>query len=368
VTTTAINPDFLHPATLNICGAHSSGKTTLMRQLLSGWQGRYMVGCFKYNAPESEVDRSGPESALISESGAAQVVMSHPFRQAVLIESPLDLLQKRQLFQNCDFVLAEGKTTHAGPKLLLLDAEGRLLEQYRAGAFSDVLALIVDQPLAESLPLPVLERNDLAGIRAVVESWLAAQKQRAPLYGLVLAGGHSRRMGQDKAHLDYHGRPQVEHVRDLLTPLCREVLISSREAADFPAYHVLPDRLRDFGPIGGILSALQHDPQAAWLVVAIDLPLLSPATLSHLIAHRNPLAMGTAFQNPANGLPEPLCAIYEPRFRERLFAFLGAGIHCPRKAMLNSWVELLIPPEAESLANANTPEEQARLRATLSAE
>ena len=69
-----------------------------------------------------------------------------------------------------------------------------------------------------------------------------------------------------------------------------------------------------------------------------------------------------------NGLPEPLCAIYEPRFRERLFAFLGAGIHCPRKAMLNSWVELLIPPEAESLANANTPEEQARLRATLSAE
>ena len=110
--------------------------------------------------------------------------------------------------------------------------------------------------------------------------------------------------------------------------------------------------------MGGILSALQLDPNSAWLVVPCDLPFLSTATLQYLAEHRNPGKVATAFQSSENEFPEPLTSIWEPRSYGVLLRFLSLGYSCPRKALINSDIELLTPPNPNDLRNVNTPQER----------
>ena len=182
-----------------------------------------------------------------------------------------------------------------------------------------------------------------------------------PLFGLVLAGGQSRRMGRDKALLDYRGMSQLEWSDRLLKPLCAEVFVSSRpgQFASLPydGCRLLQDRFHDMGPMAGILTAFDAYPDAAWLVLACDLPYLDDATLRALLDGRDPDRDATAFDSAHDGLPEPLCAIYEPRFCTKLETLAAEGIRCPRKALLNADTARLALPAANALDNVNHPEE-----------
>ncbi|MFW7381224.1 MAG: NTP transferase domain-containing protein [Oligoflexus sp.] len=142
---------------------------------------------------------------------------------------------------------------------------------------------------------------------------------QAPLYGLILIGGKSKRMGTDKAWLSYHGRPQVLHLYQLLTTLCDAVFLSFREGQrdDDPRLQGLPyihDEMLDAGPIAGILAAQSKYPEAAWLVLACDLPCLTKEALIQLMESRDTNKFATCFTNVEDeSFPEPLCAIYEPK-------------------------------------------------------
>jgi molybdopterin-guanine dinucleotide biosynthesis protein A len=177
---------------------------------------------------------------------------------------------------------------------------------------------------------------------------------------LVLGGGRSTRMRADKANLAYHGKPQTEHCLDLLAAHCERSFLSCRnDQADQPGFAGLPqlhDTFLDMGPLGGILSALRAYRGAAFLVVACDLPFLDAASLSALVAGRDPSRIATAFAGPQDGLPEPLCAIYEPACYPRALTLLGEGVSCPRKVILKSSGLILPAPDLRSLINANDPE------------
>jgi molybdopterin-guanine dinucleotide biosynthesis protein A len=182
-----------------------------------------------------------------------------------------------------------------------------------------------------------------------------------PLYGLVLAGGRSKRMGRDKAALLYEGRTQLERAVELLAPLVERAYVSVRrdQASDslrarFPQ---IEDRRDDIGPIAGILAALATHPQAAWLVLACDLPLLDAPTLRHLVGARASRAPATAYRSSHDTLPEPLCAIYEPSCRAALEAYVAEGRHCPRQFLLRTGAVLLDEPNPQALDNINTPGE-----------
>lgn len=189
----------------------------------------------------------------------------------------------------------------------------------------------------------------------------------APVYGLVMAGGFSRRMGRDKALLDYHGEPQSVWTAKLLESVCENVLISCRANQDpgtgnrWPRIH---DREEDQGPIGGFLSAHAAHPDAAWLAVACDLPLLTSRTLKYLIAERDPRMLATVYRAQGDGLPEPLCALYEPEIMPVFKDFMGKGRFCPRKTLLlnEERVKLIDLPDADALDNVNTPEDLQRMR------
>jgi molybdenum cofactor guanylyltransferase len=182
-----------------------------------------------------------------------------------------------------------------------------------------------------------------------------------PLFGLVLAGGASKRMHRDKAALDYHGKPQLQWAYDLVSEVCTATFVSVRpDQRSDPLRSALPqiaDRLPGRGPLAGIDAALAEHPKAGWLVVACDLPQLTLEILQRLIAHRDPNRIATAYRSNFDGLPEPLCAIWEPGARTAVADWLAIGKECPRKLLINSNVMLLDLPVAEALDNVNTPQE-----------
>lgn len=183
----------------------------------------------------------------------------------------------------------------------------------------------------------------------------------APLYGLVLAGGHSRRMQRDKAALAYQGRSQLERTVELLESRVRRAFVSVRAAQrDDPLrsrFELIVDAQEDLGPVGGILAAQARYPDVAWLVLACDLPFLDAGTLDHLIGARAPERAAAAYRSSYDGLPEPLCAIYEPASAPALAAAVAAGQRCPRKFLSRADTRLLEQPAPGALENVNTPEE-----------
>ena len=137
------------------------------------------------------------------------------------------------------------------------------------------------------------------------------------IYGLVLAGGKSRRMGQDKALLRRDGRSQLALAFALLEQVTDRTFVSTRadqqhdaERGRFPQ---IVDHDDNIGPVAGILSAMQKFPNMDWLVVACDLPNLDLQTLTNLLAHRLDDSPFIAYRSSHDGLPEPLCAVYSQK-------------------------------------------------------
>ncbi len=182
-----------------------------------------------------------------------------------------------------------------------------------------------------------------------------------PVLGLVLAGGLSSRMRRDKATLEYRGKSQLERAFELAARYLPEVFVSVRagQAAD-PSrvrYPLIVDSVPGEGPIVGIRSALAARPEVAWLVLACDLPFLSDAALSQLLAERDSTASATAFRSAHDGLPEPLCAIWEPKSAAELAAYQAADGRCPRKFLMRHGAKILEPRDRRALDNINTPDE-----------
>ena len=181
------------------------------------------------------------------------------------------------------------------------------------------------------------------------------------LYGLVLAGGRSSRMGTDKALLVHDGRTQLETAVGLLGPVTDRQFVSVRpdqaddeERSRFPQ---IADRYEGIGPVAGILSAMEAYADVDWLVVACDLPNLDALTLGQLVAKRSRTRPFTAFQSSSDGLPEPLCAIYRNEALPIIRQFVDDGVVCPRKMLIRSDTKLLKQPNPDALHNVNTPED-----------
>ncbi|CAI9120051.1 NTP transferase domain-containing protein [Brytella acorum] len=184
----------------------------------------------------------------------------------------------------------------------------------------------------------------------------------SPLYGLVLAGGRSTRMGQDKAGLLYGDAPQLEAAYRRLRAVVDKAFVSVRQdqhddplRAGFPQIVDAPDTS---GPAAGLLAAHAARPDAVWLVLACDLPLLDDGTIENLIAARDGTHMAIAYRSEHDGLPEPLCTLWEPAGLEALKAQLATGRNCPRKCLINNDTLLLPPHMPGALDNINTPQER----------
>lgn len=251
------------------------------------------------------------------------------------------------------------------PATVLIWREDRLAKIIKRKAQLQACIAVVGAN-AEELPAEVLEALPkgvhfiglTAGWSKELAEFICSKVPVAPLKGLVLAGGKSTRMGKDKTRIDFHGKPQYHYVSDLLSEVTEAHYLSVQNSNDFPDVdNCLVDRLTGMGPFGAILTAFMHDPDAAWLVVATDLPKLDRVFLDELISQRAPERLATAFFNPETGFPDPLCTIWEPRAYRRMLTFMSRGYSCPRKVLINSDIALIESEQSYKLANVNTPED-----------
>jgi molybdopterin-guanine dinucleotide biosynthesis protein A len=173
-----------------------------------------------------------------------------------------------------------------------------------------------------------------------------------PLYGLVLSGGLSTRMGRDKGAIVYHATDQRSHCCNLLKPFCDDVFISVRkeqESLISPGLNLIFDRLEDVGPSAGILAAHEMNPSAAWLVLACDMPNITSDEISLLVHSRNPALSASCY---SLSTIEPFFSIWEPR---ALSYLKKCGHSSPRRALQSLNCEL-ISGDSFALRNVNAPE------------
>jgi molybdenum cofactor guanylyltransferase len=176
------------------------------------------------------------------------------------------------------------------------------------------------------------------------------------LYGLVLAGGRSTRMGTDKGLLVYHGKVQREHLFDLLSRFCEGVFTSCHAGQQLPEHlNPLVDTYDLKSPMNGILSAFQKFPDKAWLIVAVDMPYVDDRVLETLIRQRDRSKVATCFYNEVEKLPDPLLTIWEPVSYPMLLKTVKQGKISPRDFLATHGACMITPPDDKTLLNINSP-------------
>ncbi|RLC86005.1 MAG: molybdenum cofactor guanylyltransferase [Chloroflexi bacterium] len=192
--------------------------------------------------------------------------------------------------------------------------------------------------------------------------------------GIILAGGTSRRLGQDKRFLSINGQPLIARVLQRLRPLVGELLIVSREPEHFTGLdaRVVVDRYPGMGVLAGVhagLAAAQGD----WaFVVAADLPFLNPALLRALADLARRGAADVVVPRCAEGL-EPLHALYRPLV---CAPAAEAALLQGRRRVVSFYSQVRVlemppdeaarwDPERLSFFNVNTPEDWAFVQQRL---
>jgi molybdenum cofactor guanylyltransferase len=178
---------------------------------------------------------------------------------------------------------------------------------------------------------------------------------------IIQAGGQSRRMGRDKALIDFQGQPIIAHVIDTLRAVADDIVVVSNRSDLYSSFgvRVVPDYDPPCGPLGGLAAGLHAARHPLTVVVACDMPFLKANLLRWLIE----LADGYDAVVPQSGAEfEPLHAVYRRECHTPIVQRIERGER--RVISFFADVQLRSVPEAEwrvidpagrSLINLNTP-------------
>jgi molybdopterin-guanine dinucleotide biosynthesis protein A len=178
---------------------------------------------------------------------------------------------------------------------------------------------------------------------------------------LVLAGGKSTRMGEDKGLISYFGLEHRIYLAKLLSPFCEKTYISCQEnqlSENLDGCNPLIDLVPSKGPMSGLISAFLTHPNAAWLVIPCDLPLFSAKNITQLITERNVQGIATVFSSANHDYPEPLIGIWEPSAFPLIEQQYKEGNYSLLNILNNNYISLVSALDPEGLTNVNTPEEK----------
>lgn len=185
--------------------------------------------------------------------------------------------------------------------------------------------------------------------------------------GLILAGGASTRMRQDKVLLSLHGRRLVDHAVDVLTPLCERLLVAARGRWIPGLYVEGVDDAPGEGPLAAIVGGLRAAATPLVAVLAADMPFSNGDVLQRLAA----LWDGEAAVVPeAGGRIQPLHAVYATAAAPTFETMLASGERSVTAALAAAAAKIAGPAQhdpqgtaGEFWANINSPEDLARLGA-----
>jgi molybdopterin-guanine dinucleotide biosynthesis protein A len=135
------------------------------------------------------------------------------------------------------------------------------------------------------------------------------KKSHLNISGILLAGGKSSRMGREKGSISMGGKALFEYPLAVLEALCDEVLVSAGPGNEIKFQHpVVNDRVEGLGPLGGILSCLEHSSTPWNFILSYDMPLVSKGLVRHLMDLREEVEL--VIPGLDEHKPEPLCGLY----------------------------------------------------------
>ncbi len=287
--------------------------------------------------------------------------------QNLLLSSQPSIYGFKHLLNQTDIAFVNGNHFKATQQIVILHPKKLASLERKLDRLTNVSVIIKNG--VEEVPSFLQEHVQTATILEWDQSnklleYIQENIQRPLLNALILTGGKSTRMGEDKAQINYHGMSQLDYMIKLVNPHCEQSFISVRadQQEQYAAHECIADTFIGLGPFGGILSAFQKNPDSAFLVAAVDMPNINEAAIQELMEGRNPAKVATAFLNPATDFPDPLFTIYEPKAYPKLLQYLSLGYACPRKMLINEEIELITSQQENLLLNINTPTEKANYR------
>lgn len=178
--------------------------------------------------------------------------------------------------------------------------------------------------------------------------------------GLVLAGGHSTRMGRTKALIPQSGDTWLTRTAQLLAPYCERVWVSCRveQQAELSAAPWHGPWIFDHpewthtGPMNGLLSATKAQ-GGDWWVLACDYPLLTADDMTFMWEQARPDALATVFRNQ-EGFLEALLGIYRAPALPLLEDWVKKGHFSLQHFCRTHEVQVLDAPFPERLQNVNS--------------
>ena len=187
--------------------------------------------------------------------------------------------------------------------------------------------------------------------------------------GIILAGGHSTRMGRNKALLPLPSNAAVtfvEHLATLLLAQCSEVLLVVGDTQQASLYKdtglsIVMDETPNSGPLMGLYSGLRAIQATHALVVAVDMPFVLPEMIAFLLSQPSDERLLVPV---IDNVPQVLCAVYPRSLLPLIEECLRVGRRDPRSLLKVAPVYFLeeaqlraVDPQLRSFTNVNTPEE-----------
>ncbi|WP_300487112.1 molybdenum cofactor guanylyltransferase [Flavobacterium sp.] len=180
----------------------------------------------------------------------------------------------------------------------------------------------------------------------------------------LLSGGKSSRMGEDKGLKFLSGKPMISYLVDTL----RQLDIIPVIIAHHPGYKsfgltVIPDKIKDKGPLGGIYTALSHARETV-LIISADTPFVDSQAIEYLIRHHIADRINVL---DYKGKIQPLCGLYPFQLLPKIESNLIAN----KLKMMDFVTEndaniVSIPFESNGFQNINTPEELSKAEYEIS--
>ena len=183
--------------------------------------------------------------------------------------------------------------------------------------------------------------------------------KRKNLYGLIVCGGKSSRMGTDKSLLKYHGTEQRYHLCRMLEPFCDKIFISiNREQiiSAEPGYNFIVDKNEydEIGPMAAILSAFADHENKDWLVIGCDYPFIDQKTIADFLEIVTDNETAAFYKDD---FYEPLAAYYPKGLKENLQQQFQTGNYSLQQFLKNNYAAKFFPANAMTIRNINTTDE-----------
>ena len=190
-----------------------------------------------------------------------------------------------------------------------------------------------------------------------------------PITGIILSGGKSIRMGQDKAFLNVDGVPIIQRIITLFRQLFRESLIITNDPASYQSLETKTygDLFPNCGALGGLYTGLSFSSFHYSFCVACDMPFLKENLIEYLVGRID--GYNAIVPRTADGF-QPLHALYSKDCLEPIARTVREGkvklidfYPLVKLRVVEENEFLLLDPLKESFTNINTPEDLDTFRA-----